>query len=111
MKLRVRVEVEGPANLDECKGRQNKTLTFLDELRGESQNARLFTGPKTEAGRSHSRRNALKHGVLASALLIGKGGGEEDASEFDELFRALNRDLAPVGRLEEMMVEKIAVCW
>jgi hypothetical protein len=27
------------------------------------------------------------------------------------LFSALQRDLAPVGRLEEMMVEKVAVCW
>src|ERR1035438_2103705 len=75
------------------------------------RNARLSTGPKTQAGKNQSRRNALKHGVLASALLIKKGGGAEDAAEFEELLAALNRDLAPVGRLEEMMVEKIAVCW
>jgi len=48
---------------------------------------------------------------LASALLVQKGGGAEDAYEFEELLCALNRDLVPVGRLEEMMVEKIAVCW
>jgi hypothetical protein len=39
------------------------------------------------------------------------GEGAEDPAEFNELFIALHRDLAPVGRLEEMMVEKIAVCW
>ena len=74
------------------------------------RNAQLSTGPKTEAGKNHSRRNAVKHGVLASALLVTKGGGAEDAAEFEELLSDLNRDLSPVGRLEKMMVEKIAVC-
>ena len=81
------------------------------KLKANRKNARRSTGPKTEAGKNHSRQNALKHGVLASALLVKKGGGAEDASEFEELLSSLNRDLAPVGRLEEMMVEKIAVCW
>src|SRR5271157_3220799 len=80
------------------------------KLEANRRNAQLSTGPKTEAGKNHSRRNALKHGVLASALLVTKGGGTEDAAEFEELLHALNQDLAPVGRLEEMMVEKIAVC-
>ena len=80
------------------------------KLAANRRNAQLSTGPKTEAGKNHSRLNALKHGVLASALLVTKGGGAEDAAEFEELLHALNRDLAPVGRLEEMMVEKIAVC-
>src|SRR5215469_5410427 len=81
------------------------------KLEANRKNAQRSTGPKPEAGKNHSRQNALKHGVLASALLVKKGGGAEDASEFEELLCALNQDLAPVGRLEEMMVEKIAVCW
>ena len=81
------------------------------KLKANRKNAQRSTGPKTEVGKNHSRMNALKHGVLASALLVKKGGGAEDASEFEELLCALNQDLAPVGRLEEMMVEKIAVCW
>jgi hypothetical protein len=48
---------------------------------------------------------------LATALLIRSGPGAEDAAEFEELLAALNRDLLPVGRLEEMLVEKVAVCW
>jgi hypothetical protein len=75
------------------------------------RNARLSTGPKTEQGKSHSRRNAIKHGILASALLITAGEGAEDPAEFNEFMTGLRRDLAPVGTLEEMMVEKIAVCW
>ena len=75
------------------------------------RNARLSTGPKTEQGKNHSRRNAIKHGILASALLITAGEGAEDPAEFNEFMTGLRRDLAPVGTLEEMMVEKIAVCW
>jgi hypothetical protein len=60
---------------------------------------------------SQSRRNALKHGILASALLITEGIGAEDPAEFEELIDGLRRDLAPVGALEEMLVEKIGICW
>jgi hypothetical protein len=75
------------------------------------RNAQLSTGPKTEEGKSWSRRNALKHGILASVLLVTQGEGAEDPAEFDELLGGLRRDLAPVGRLEEMLVETIAACW
>jgi hypothetical protein len=81
------------------------------QIDANRRNSQLSTGPKTEVGKNHSRRNALKHGVLASALLITSGEGAEESAEFEELLDALDRDLAPVGRPEEMMVEKIAVCW
>lgn len=72
------------------------------------RNAQLSTGPRTEEGKGRSRQNALKHGILASALLITAGEGAEDPAQFNELLDGLRRDLAPVGTLEEMMVEKIA---
>lgn len=75
------------------------------------RNAQLSTGPRTEEGKGRSRQNALKHGILASALLITAGEGAEDPAEFTEFLTGLRRDLVPVGTLEEMMVEKIAVCW
>lgn len=75
------------------------------------RNSQLSTGPRTAEGKSRSRQNALKHGILASALLITAGEGAEDPAEFNEFLTGLRRDLAPVGTLEEMMVEKIAVCW
>ena len=62
-------------------------------------------------GKSWSRRNALKHGILASELRTQDVDGEEGRAEFDELHSALILDLAPVGMLEELLVEKIAVCW
>jgi hypothetical protein len=43
-------------------------------------------------------------------LLITKGEGAEDPAEFEELMSGLHRDLAPIGALEEIMVEKVAAC-
>lgn len=72
------------------------------------RNAQLSTGPRTAEGKSWSRRNAVKHRILASVLLI---DGPDDQAEFDEMFSALSRDLAPVGKLEQLLVEKISVCF
>ena len=80
------------------------------KLEANLKNAQLSTGPKTEAGKKHSSLNALKHGLLASTVLVANGSAEESA-QFAELLAALDQDLKPVGRLEEMMVEKIAICW
>lgn len=90
-------------------GRQ--VLALSKKAAANRRNAQLSTGPRTKEGKSRSRQNAVKHGILSSALLILDGDGAEDRSEFDELLSALRRDLAPVGMLEEMLVEKIAVCW
>lgn len=74
------------------------------------RNAQLSTGPKTEVGKKHSRLNALTHGVLATVLVVTDGNWEYP-DQFEELLRALARDLRPAGTLEEMLVEKIARCW
>jgi hypothetical protein len=80
------------------------------KLEANRRNARLSTGPRTEVGKNHSRLNALTHGVLSSVLVVSDKELESPA-EFAELLRELARDLEPVGKLEEMLVEKIAVCW
>lgn len=86
------------------------TSTSLKKREANRRNAQLSTGPRAEAGKKHSRRNAIKHGVLTSVLLVREGNWEfPDA--FEELLHELARDLGPVGKLEEMLVEKIAVCW
>jgi len=65
------------------------------------QNGRLG-GPKTAAGKAVSRLNARKHGIFASALTV------EDAEELKGLHEELVGCLAPVGAVEEMLVEKLA---
>jgi hypothetical protein len=73
------------------------------------QNAQLSTGPVTPEGKAVVSRNAVKHGIFARDLVITAGDGREDALEYQRLFTELKRDLVPVGRMEMLLVEKIAV--
>jgi len=88
---------------------QNGAL-ITDRREINRRNAQCSTGPRTVAGKSRSRRNALKHGILSSVLIIRKGVFTEDGAAFEALLSDLVNDLAPLGTLEEMLVEKIAVC-
>ena len=94
--------------MDENNGDHSVSVAKLEANR---RNAQKSTGPTTEAGKARSRRNALKHGVLTSALLITERLGVKDRAEFTELLDGLRNDLMPSGPLEEMLTEKIAVCW
>ena len=73
------------------------------------QNAQLSTGPVSLEGKSVVARNALKHGIFAKDLVIAVGDGQEDAMEYHELMADLKKDLVPAGRMEMLLVEKIAV--
>ena len=80
-------------------------------LSANRRNAQLSTGPKTKPGKQHSRRNALRHGILASKLLVTDGAAAEDNVIFDTFFLALQQDLQPEGELENLMVQEIAICY
>ena len=70
----------------------------------QSLPARGATGPRTPEGKQRSRHNALKHGIFsASALLKG-----ESRAEYNSLLEGLVEALAPEGKLEEVLVEKLA---
>ena len=85
--------------------------TSLARVEASRKNARRSTGPRTPAGKAVVRWNALKHGLLAKEVVIRAGGGKESKSEFQNLFAKLTEDLRPEGMLEEVLVEKIAVCY
>jgi hypothetical protein len=76
------------------------------KLEANRRNAQLSTGPKTEAGKSWSRRNALKHGIFATDMLV----YGESFSDYKQLLEALLDDFAPVGAFEESRVQTIAIC-
>lgn len=73
------------------------------------ENAQLSTGPITLEGKAVVALNAVKHGIFAKDLVIDAGDGREDESEYHELLAELKNDLIPVGRMEMLLVEKIAV--
>ena len=59
-------------------------------------NALLSTGPRTDAGKARSSRNAVKHGLTSKQLVIAPGQEDEFAEFHDSLFT----QLAPEGALE-----------
>jgi hypothetical protein len=65
----------------------------------------LKGGVKTEEGKAISRLNARKHGIFAVALT--PEDSEEVCGTEDELIASLR----PVGRVEEMLVEKLALTY
>ena len=84
-------------------------MTSEKQEQANINNAQLSTGPVTPGGKAVVSRNAVKHGIFAKDLVIAAGDGREDDLEFHELLADLIKDLAPVGRMELLLVEKIAV--
>src|SRR5262245_35463685 len=74
------------------------------KLAANRKNAKLSTGPKTPEGKSLSRFNSLKHGLLAQEVIL----PGENAREFERLVAALVADWEPEGRVEEILLERIA---
>jgi len=81
-------------------------MTSQARIAANRRNAQKSTGPKTEAGKAAASRNALKHGLLAQDVVC----GEERGAEYRGFVAALIADLAPVGEVEEMLVDRIASC-
>lgn len=79
----------------ECKKQEKRLKNQL--------NAMKSTGPKTAAGKRKSSRNALKHGLTAARVML-KG---EAAAQFKKIEREMLADLAPVGRIEKMLADRI----
>lgn len=86
-----------------------KGLVSEAKLIANRANAQKSTGPRTPKGKAWVKRNALRHGIFASEVLIRTGEGAEEAAAFAALLSALRVDLAPSGALEELLVEKLAV--
>ena len=85
-----------------------KTVT-AKKLAANRNNSLNSTGPKSDRGKAHSRMNAIKHGILATTLLVIED--EEDVAAFRKVLYRVTRGLAPEGALEELWVAKIAMCW
>jgi len=78
------------------------------KLAANRANALVSTGPRTAAGKAVSSRNALKHGLLSSQILL----EHEDVEELKALRESLYEELQPVGTLEVVLVERIvASAW
>lgn len=87
-----------------------RRVTSDRKLKANRENAKKSTGPRTPRGKSFSRRNALKHGLFARdpwEFLVQR----EDPDEYGQLLAELHAYYEPIGRAEDLEVERTAVLW
>jgi hypothetical protein len=70
------------------------------------KNGARSRGPKTAEGKARSAQNALKHGLRAQKHVVLP---EEDGREFAALVAAFIEELSPVGALQAVLAQRIAV--
>ena len=78
-------------------------MTTQRQAEANRLNAMKSTGPRTPAGKAVVAFNAMKHGLLSRESLV-KGENEADLVDFGKRLRS---QLAPVGELELLLVDRI----
>lgn len=78
-------------------------MTSEKQINSNRINSKLG-GVKTPEGRAVSRYNAQKHLILRESIT------EYEADGADQLINDLFAYFQPIGRLEELLVERIALC-
>jgi len=79
----------------------------LRKLEANRNNALKSTGPKTARGKAVVRMNAFKHGVFSKGVVVQGLQIRERSKEFQQLRERLWDELAPVGVVEELLVDRI----
>jgi hypothetical protein len=78
------------------------------QIDANRRNAQASTGPKTEAGKANSSRNATRFGLFSTHNCVLPG--EEEI--YDHLCHSLWDELAPVGTIEEVTAaEYVRAIW
>jgi hypothetical protein len=75
------------------------------QIAASRANGSKSKGPKTERGKATSSRNGLRHGLTSSMVVR----GVESQRQFRDLTRRFHAEHRPVGVVEEVLVEEIAV--
>ena len=83
-------------------------MTSERQIAANRANALHSTGPKTPEGKATVRHNAMRHGLLARDVVL----PEEDLDAFEDLLNQVRAELSPVGRIEELLVDRIVnIMW
>jgi chromosome segregation ATPase len=93
----------------EDNGQSEVKAVSLQKVEANRRNVLKSTGPKTDQGKRAVRFNAVKDGFFAKQILL--SNLKDDPEEFEALLKQLREDLQPVGQLEGLLVERIAVCF
>jgi hypothetical protein len=79
-------------------------MSSLRQIEANRRNARLSTGPVTEAGKEKSRRNALRHGLTAETVIHAL----EDAEDYAVFEMAVTADFDAQSAVERELVLRLA---
>ena len=79
------------------------------KLAANGENAKRSTGPQTREGKERASQNSYKHGFFALRLFRDEKQLASDGADYNRAFRAYWNHYSPVGDLEKMLVEKIAM--
>ena len=71
-------------------------MTSLKQIEANRRNAMKSTGPKSEAGKEQSQRNAVSHGLTAETVI----GLLEDAKDYRQFEAAIITDYAAQSAVE-----------
>jgi len=74
------------------------------QILANQQNAQHSTGPRTESGKRRSRRNAIRHGLMAETVI----DALEDAADYRAFERAIKSDYSPQTAIEGQLVSRLA---
>src|SRR5437762_14275189 len=90
--------------------KRNQLATISEhKLKANRENSKKSTGPKTLRGKAYSRRNALKHSLFTRQVMD-FAAHCEDPDEWTDLLNGLWQQYQPVGKAEELEVERAAIC-
>ncbi len=102
-------EPASPINTDAEKGNRSNANDGPEvdaKTRANRENAQKSTGPRTEAGRTASSKNAVKHGLFVGDLAKHLSG--EQFERYQSFIEGIVKDLHPVGDLELHLAQRVA---
>src|SRR5215471_6521924 len=83
-------------------------MTSYRQIEANRRNALKSTGPKTDAGKEVSRRNAVRHGLTAETVI----GALEDAEDYRAFEAAITADYDAQSVVERELVLRLAsILW
>lgn len=103
-----RFGVDAQQQVSRSKDKESITVSAR-KIEANRKNALKSTGPTTARGKAYSCRNAVKQGLFITRITDFEALGE-DPREYGDLLDGLSRQYEPVGRAEEIEVERVAVC-
>ena len=74
------------------------------QILANRENAQRSSGPKTHEGKQTASRNAIRHGLTGTQIVI----PGEDASAYERLRQGLHESYRPADEAELILVDQIA---